>query len=159
MTLLEHQRAMRDLIRRGVVADDPYIAAAATSTGLAVTRDTIRNWLSFRLDRNCRLTSTILRQRNRYERALASVGPSAFIEQQTNDFLDAAIACGDPLIASVAEFERAFLNGSEAAVSWPCDPYPVLGALLENEKVPELPAEPCATVIANGSFRLTSLSS
>ena len=158
LTLHEHQRAMRDLIRRDLVADDPYITAAAKCVGLEVTRDTIRNWHRFRLDRNCRLTSAILRQRGLYERVFAGVEASAgspYIEQLSNDFFDAAIALGDPLITSIASLERALSSCDETIVEWPCDPYPVLAALLQGDEIPGIPAEPHTTIVADGSFRLT----
>ncbi|HUP60280.1 MAG TPA: DUF692 family protein [Thermoanaerobaculia bacterium] len=154
LSLREHQRAMRDLIRRGVVADDPYIASAAKSVGLEVTRDTIRGWLRFRLDRNCRLTSAILRRRGTYEPVFASVERAAvspFIEELSNNFLDAAAACGDPLVTSVASFERALLRGErdETTVSWPCDPYAVLGALLQGDEIPNVSAAPHRTIVSS----------
>lgn len=157
LTLREHQRAMRDLIRRDLVAEDPYVVAAAKCVGLEVTRDTIRNWHRFRLDRNCRLTSAILRQRGMYAHAFAVVekhAGSPFIEQLANDFFDAAIALGDPLITSVASLERALNGSDETIVEWPCDPYPVLAALLQGEEIPGIPPETHTTIVADGSFRL-----
>jgi uncharacterized protein len=163
LPLAEHQRAMRDLIRGRAGADDPYIAAASRSTGLEVTRDTIRGWLRFRLDRNCRLTAAILRERGRYGQVLeatAQAAASPFIEQLSADFLDAAAACGDPLVTSVASFESALLRAEsdEATIRWPCDPYVVLGALLQGTPIPAIAAAPHCTIVSSaipGLFRVT----
>jgi uncharacterized protein (UPF0276 family) len=163
LALAELQRAMRDLIHGDVVADDPYIAAAARSAGLAVTRDTIRGWLRFRLDRNCRLTSAILRRRDVYDEVLSSTEhgtSSPFIEELTAVFLNAACERGDPLVRSVASFERALLRDDDAEerVDWPCDPYEILGALLQGNDIPDLPAAPYQTIVSkriDGLFRVT----
>ncbi len=164
LPLPEHQRAMRDLIRGHAVADDPYIAAAAASTGLDVTRDTIRGCQRFRLDRHCRLTTAMLRRRGRYDDVLADVARGAvspYIEELSGAFLDAASACGDPLVATVAAFERALLrdDANETSVEWPCDPYPILGALLVGAELPDVAGAPHRTTVSSairGRFRVTA---
>jgi uncharacterized protein len=164
LPLREHQRAMRDLIRGRAVADNPYIAAAAASTGLDVTRDTIRGWQRFRLDRHCRLTAAMLRRRGRYDDVLADVARGAtspYIEELSGAFLDAASACGDPLVATIAAFERALLrdDATETSVEWPCDPYPILGALLVGAELPDVASAPHRTTVSSaiyGRFRVTA---
>jgi hypothetical protein len=156
--LRDHQRAMRDLIRGDRVADDPYIAVAAQSPGLEVTRDTIRGWRKFRFDRNCRLTSAILRQRGLYDEVFASVDRElAFIEELAAVFFDAAAARGDLLVTAVARFERAISTGddTEQQVDWPCNPYDVLGPLLTGDNVPELEPAPHRTFVSRGRFRVS----
>jgi hypothetical protein len=114
LPLHDHQRAMRDLLRGRRGADDPYVAAAAASAGLEVMRDIVRGWRRLRLDRHCRLTAAMLKRTRRYAGVLHELerGPvSPYIEAAAESFLDAARACGDPLVASVAEFERALLRG------------------------------------------------
>jgi len=157
--LLEHQRAMRDLIQRGAVADDPYIEQASRAIGLAVTRDTTRGWRVFRLGQNCRFTTAMLRARGRHGEVLAAIDSvtSPFIEELSRAFLDAAIALGDALIASVARLERSMLSDEETVVDWPCDPYEVLGPLLRGELPPELPYMRYKTVVSRampGRFRV-----
>lgn len=165
LPLPELQRAMRDLIRGEVTSDDPYIAAAADSTGLVVTRDTIRGWLRFRLDRNCRLTAALLRRRGTYGDALAAINCSSpFIEELANALLDVASARGDAVVRSVAAFERALLGESdeETTVEWPCDPYPILGAILQGDEIPELPFVPHQTIVSRqieGLFRVVPVES
>ena len=162
LSLQEHQRAMGDLIRGRTIADDPYIAAAAFSTGLRVTRDSIRGWRSFRLDRNCRLTSAILKQRGVYDDVIDAVEREAispFIEKLADAFLAAAAARGDVLIASVAKFEQALLRDDDAeeCVDWPCNPYDVFAALLCGDEIPALPEAPYRTIISRtipGLFRV-----
>ena len=159
-SLQEHQRAMRDLIRGHRVADDPYIAAAAQSIGLEVTRDTIRGWRRFRLDRNCRLTSAILRQRGLYDEVFESIDRELpFIEELAAVFLNEAAARGDTLVATVARFERALLTAGdvEQPIDWPCDPYDVLGPLLTGGEVPPLEPAPHRTFVSralHGLFRV-----
>ncbi|HEV2722223.1 MAG TPA: hypothetical protein VG323_19550 [Thermoanaerobaculia bacterium] len=160
MNLSEHQRAMRDLLRGRAAADDPYIAAAAASTGLAVTRDTILGWQRFRLDRHCRLTAALLRQRGLYDTIVATLPPLPYIEQLAEALFEVASACGDPLVASVAAFERAMLRdeAAEAVVDWPCEPYAILGALLGGGEVPATASAPHQTTVSNaipGRFRVT----
>jgi uncharacterized protein (UPF0276 family) len=163
LSLEEHQRAMSDLIRGRDVADDPYIAAAAQSTGLQVTRDSIRGWRSFRLDRNCRLTAAILKQRGLYEEVLDEMEReplSPFIEPLSAAFLAMAATRGDELIASVAKFEQALLredDDTEEPVEWPCNPYDVFSALLGGEAVPALPEAAHRTIVSRaipGLFRV-----
>jgi uncharacterized protein (UPF0276 family) len=162
LPLHEHQRAMRELLRGRGEVSDPYIAIAASSTGLEVTRDTIRGWRRFRLDRHCRLTAALLRGRNRYDEVLASLdhaSASPYIEELANAFFDAALRCGDPLVAAVAAFERALLgeDDTESIIEWPCDPYPLLIVLLQGEPIADPPAAPHRTVVSRtipGRFRV-----
>lgn len=156
---------MRDLINGTAIADDPYIREAALSPGLQVTRDTIRAWRAFRLDRNCRLTAALLKRRGGYDEVLASIarGPvSPYIEELSAAFLEAAAACDDAIVATVAKFETALLQDDdvERAVDWPCDPYAVLGPLLIGDDVPLVPAVPHRTIVSRairGCFRVESV--
>lgn len=162
LSLRAHQRAMRSLLSGDDVTNDPYVVAAAGSIALDVTRDTIRGWRRFRLDRHCRLTTTALRHREHYDEVLATlegVPASPYIETLSETFLDAAARCGDELVAVVATFEKALLreDDAETAVAWPCDPYPILGALLLGEAPPTLPPVPHLTVVSPklpGRFRV-----
>ena len=160
-SLREHQRAMRDLIRGVAIADDPYIVAASRCIGLDVTRDTIAGWRKLRLDRNCRLTTAILRQRGLYDDVFASiVSESPFIEELSNAFLEAAMAQGDTLVSTVARFEQAILRDDDVErwIDWPCNPYDVLSALLTGDAIPPLPNAPHRTVVSRsieGMFRVT----
>lgn len=161
LSLAEHQRAMRDLLRGSAIADDPYIAAAAASPGLDVTRDTIRGWRRFRLDRHCRLTTAMARRSGVYDELLETLDrapASPYIEELSASFLDAALASSDPLVTTIAAFERALLGDDDAekTVEWPCDPYPILGALLQGEDVPDVPRAPHRTIVSRaiaGYFR------
>jgi len=168
-SLREHQRAMRDLIRGNAIADDPYIVAASQyivaasqSVGLEVTRDTIAGWRKLRLDRNCRLTTAILRQRGLYDDVFASLeSESPFVEELSNAFLEAAIATGDALVATVARFEQAILRDDDVErwIDWPCNPYDVLSALLTGDEIPPLVSAPHRTVVCRsieGMFRVTA---
>lgn len=165
LTLEEHQRAMSDLIRGRAAAADPYTAAAAESTGLQVTRDSIRGWRSFRLDRNCRLTAAILKQRGLYDGVIAELEReprSPFIEPLSAAFLATAATRGDALIASVARFEQALLreDDTEEPVDWPCNPYDILSALLSGDTVPALPAAAHRTIVSRaipGLFRVMEI--
>ena len=161
LSLREHQRAMRDLILGDAVADHPAIVAASQSVGLEVSRDTIAGWRRLRLDRNCRLTTAILTQRGLYDRVFASIrSESPFVEELSNTFLEAAMAQGDALVATVARFEQAMLRDDdvERSIDWPCNPYPVFAALLTGGEIPPLEQVPCRTVVSRsikGMFRVT----
>jgi uncharacterized protein (UPF0276 family) len=165
LSLREHQRAMADLIAGRAVADDPYISAAAQSTGLQVTRDSIRGWRSFRLDRNCRLTAALLKQRGFYDDVIEAIERepvSPFIEPLSAAFLAVAATRGDALIASVAKFEQALLreDDTEESVDWPCNPYDVLSALLSGDAVPALLETPHRTIVSRaipGLFRVEEM--
>jgi uncharacterized protein (UPF0276 family) len=160
--LADLQRAMRDLIRGVSVADDPYIAAAAECTGLQVTRDTIDGWRRFRLSRNCRLTAALLRTDGTFEEVVGATDcNSPYIEELSSAFLRAASAQGDPLLASVASFERALLreDDAEETIAWPCDPYAILGALIQGAEIPEVAEQPHQTVVSKripGLFRVSA---
>jgi hypothetical protein len=162
LPLHEHQRAMRDLLRGQGDASDPYIAIAASAPGLEVTRDTIRGWRRFRLDRHCRLTTALLRSRNRYDAVLASLDQAAvspYIEELAIAFFEAALRCGDPLVAAVAAFERALLreDDAESVIEWPCDPYPLLIVLLQGQSIVDPPPAPHRTTVSRaiaGRFRV-----
>jgi uncharacterized protein (UPF0276 family) len=162
LSLQEHQRAMANLIGGRPVAEDPYIAAAAQSMGLEVTRDSIRGWRSFRLDRNCRLTAAILKQRGLYDDVIDAISRepvSPFIEPLSAAFLAAAATRGDALIASVARFEQALLreDDAEECVDWQCNPYDVFSALLSGDEVPALPEAAHRTIVSRaipGLFRV-----
>jgi uncharacterized protein (UPF0276 family) len=164
LPLHEHQRAMRDLIRGHATAPDPYIALAADSVAVAVTRDTIRGWRKFRLDRNCRLTTAVLHKRGAYDPVFAAMDDvplSPFIEDLSDTFLGAAMASADPLVTTIAAFERAILcdRDDETTIDWPCDPYPILGALLQGEDLPEVTPAPHRTIVSRtipGLFRVVA---
>jgi hypothetical protein len=162
LPLAELQRAMRDLIRGKPFADDPYVRAAAECVGLQVTRDTIRGWQQFRLTRNCRLTTAILRARGTFEEVLRSTDcNSPYIEELSRAFLRRSCEQVDPVVASVASFERALLreDDGEETIAWPCDPYEVLGALLQGGEVPQVAAAPHQTIVSKripGLFRVTA---
>ncbi|HXA15818.1 MAG TPA: DUF692 family protein [Thermoanaerobaculia bacterium] len=161
LPLREHQRAMQALLHGQGETSDPYIAAAAASTGLEVTRDTIRGWRQFRLDRHCRLTTSMLRRRSLYDEVLNALDrapASPYIEELAEGFF-AAVGCRDALVTAVAAFERALLRDDdlESVIEWPCDPYPILGALLQGEAITDVPAAPYRTVVSRataGRFRV-----
>jgi hypothetical protein len=162
LPLHKHQRAMRDLLRGQGDVSDPYIAAASASTGLEVTRDTIRGWRRYRLDRHCRLTAAMLRGRGLYDYVLATLDyatPSPYIEDLAVAFFDAVFRCGDPLVTAVAAFERALLleDDAESVIEWPCDPYPLLIVLLQGQSIADPPAAPHRTIVSRatpGRFRV-----
>jgi hypothetical protein len=162
LPLAELQRAMRDLIRGEQVADDPYIREASECVGLQVTRDTIRGWQQFRLTRNCRLTTAILRACGTFDEVLRSIDcNSPYIEELSRAFLRRSCEHGDPLVASVASFERALLreDDGEETIAWPCNTYEVLGALLQGGEVRQLAAAPHQTIVSKripGLFRVTA---
>ncbi|HJW93515.1 MAG TPA: hypothetical protein VJ901_07850 [Thermoanaerobaculia bacterium] len=145
---------MRDLIRGGVVTNDPYIEQASRSIGLAVTRDTIRGWRLFRLRQNCPLTAAILG--DRFPEVVDAIDcDSPFIEELSRAFLERAM--DDELTACVARFELAMMSDGETIVDWPCDPYEVLAPLLRGERPDALERAPHRTLVSRtmaGRFRI-----
>jgi uncharacterized protein (UPF0276 family) len=149
-----HQHRLRELLKHGTHTDE-YTRRAAQGVGLPLLRRTIRQWREFRLREHCPLTSRLLCEQG----YLASVvdgleqqALSPYIELLAEAFLRATAMLPDALISSTARFEQAILARSEAVIAWPCDPYPVLAALLTGAPVPTLLATPHEVCTANGHF-------
>lgn len=140
MDLAKQQRDLLALIRCGSIADssDSYIDKVARSPHLQVLREVVLSWRAFDVERSCRLTAALLKQRGWFDdevRAFAATANiSPFVERLRDNFLEQMARHTDLLIAAVAQFELYLIkvklgDSAEYLVEWPTDPRPVLMAL------------------------------
>ena len=149
MTELEiHQRGLLNLIKsRAVAPNDPYLRHVANSRELAMLREIALWWRAFQIETRCRFTSRLLKRLDLF-RALVEAyfnnsATSPFVEDLSRDFLLSLSHHPAPLVRSVSQFERAFLEtraGSPEAfeVLWDRNPDILLRALEESTALPEL---------------------
>ena len=147
MNLAHLQRDLAALIRGETIdAGDGYVASAAASTGLEVTREIIASWRELLLRRACPLTFALLVQRGRLDvalRELAARHLSSYVEAAACTFLAAFAGDADPLVAAVARFESAVIetrHGSDAefTIDWPCPPDEAIERLIAGQPVDDL---------------------
>jgi hypothetical protein len=110
---------------------------------LALLRETLLWWRRLGITQSCRFTATLLSARGRLEavvEAFVRDTPGAdSIETQRDLFLAYAAGDTDPLCAAMAATEAALIarlqnpDAPSSAIAWPCDPGPVLAALLRSE--------------------------
>jgi hypothetical protein len=150
MDLARQQRDLLALIKCGSLQEsgDPYIEKVARSPHLEVLREVVLSWRAFDVERSCRLTATLLKQRSCFDDAVrafaATANISPFVERLRDAFLGQMIGHTDPLIAAVAQFELYLIkvksgDRGEYAVEWPTDPRPLLMALSEGGSPEPLP--------------------
>jgi len=152
MDLTTLQRQLRGLITstsQVSAGDDPYIQAVAHSEHLQVVQDVIHWWRVYDVERSCVLTTTLLKQRGRWDETIGSFvrqrTSTPFIEQLGTMFLETLCGHDDVLIASVAQFELALMNvkqgdAKDYLVAWAYEPYAVLASLLTDRPVDEVGA-------------------
>lgn len=148
--LAAYQASMKALLRgEQPPCADAHVREVARSAQAEVAREVVAWWHAWRIERYCPLTSALLQRLDQFEAAVAadlrSSGPRHFIETTGAQFLAAMHAHPDPLVAAVARFEDAMLRvkqGDEAEfrVAWPCDPRPVLNALVLGTPLDTAPA-------------------
>ena|SRR6185295_19753328 len=141
MQLAAHQRKLLDLIRSGRVpdrSDDPYIQRVAASDDLKEAQRNIFLWRVYVLERTAPLTFTVLKQRELLRSAIGefigTCNVSPFRETQAPAFLDLMSRHDDSLVASVAQFELAFLrvrqgDAGHFVVRWNFEPTTILNEL------------------------------
>jgi hypothetical protein len=140
------QRGVLDLIKgRSVSPDDPYLRCVANSHGLAVLREIAIWWRALQLEARCRFTSRLLKRLGIFHKLVEDYFDNnaipPFVEDLSRDFLSLLSAHTDPLVLSVSQFERGFLEaraGSAEAfeVLWDRHPDIVLRALEEGTEIP-----------------------
>jgi hypothetical protein len=158
--LANHQRKLLSLFRSTYhpsAADDEYIQRVAGSKDLKEARRNILMWRFYVLERTAVLTVTLLQQRSLLTEMLnafiAQSNISPFRETQAPAFLEMMSRHPDPLVASVAQFELAFLKVREGAsgpyvVRWAVEPHSVLDCLARNKPLPgDVPAGTYQTLI------------
>lgn len=158
MDLATHQRQLLSLFRstyQPAAADDAYIQRVADSKDLKEARKNILMWRFYVLERTAALTVTLLQQRGLLTEMLnafiARSNISPFRETQAPAFLEMMSKHSDPLVASVAQFELAFLKVREGdtgqyVVRWAVEPHSVLHCLARNK--------PLATDIPAGTYEI-----
>lgn len=157
------QRGLADVLRGGdPPADDAYVHEVAQSQGVVVVREILRSWRELMIRRACPMTVVLLQQRDLFQDALSVFlrhGSPPSIDEIALVFLDLAADSADPLLAAVAQFERAMIrtchgDPTDHIVAWPCDPNTAIGRLLANDIADDLPRERFVTVVAKGTFRV-----
>ena len=148
MSVLEHrQRGLLDLVKnRGHVPRDPYLRQVANSRELTMVRKIALWWRAMSLEAQCRFTARLLKRLGCFDARVGDYfdrhATSPFIEELSLGFLASLHDHGDPLVRSIAQFERALLNirsGSADTyeIEWDRNPDRVVLAL---ERADELPA-------------------
>ena len=167
MRLGDLQRALRDVLRdpdASPNSNDPelaaYLASVASSGRVAILTHVVRSWRVYDLERACPLTTAALRARGVWQEALASFQrqPAApFVERLAARFLETLADHADPLVASVARFERAYLAitlGSDErfTVWWDREPTAVFATLLTGQPIDEPECTECYVTTLARSF-------
>ena len=157
------QRGLADVLRGGdPPAGDAYVSAVAESHGITVVREILRSWREVMIRRACPMTVVLLQQRDLFQDALSVFlrhGSPPSIDEIALVFLDLAAGSADPLLAAVAQFERAMIrtchgDAADHIVVWPCDPGAAIERLLAGGTVDDVPGERVVTVVSGGSFRV-----
>jgi hypothetical protein len=154
MTPLElQQRGLLALIKgREASADDAYLRCVAGSPELALVREIALWWRAFQLTAQCRFTSRLLKRLGCFDALVAAYfndnPTSPFIEELGRHFLASLGMHSDPLVRSVAQFERAFLDARAGSpqsfeVLWDRHPDFVIRALEEGAELPAPEPEFC----------------
>jgi hypothetical protein len=156
--LQEHVRQLLRAPHSVVAEDDAYLRALAQSPQLALVREIVAQWRSYDLRRTCVLTSRLLTRAGQFEVAVEAFtrhgASSPFVEELGAAFLAALEGHADPLVATVARFERHLLHVArgdpgEYAVAWDRDPHVVLRQLVAAaSEVEEAPRGCYRTLIA-----------
>jgi hypothetical protein len=145
MDLALQQTELLSLVKRGHTVGenaDPYIRKVAQSEHLCALRETILWWRTFDIQRCCRLTASLLKQRGMFEDTVTSFAAQAnlspFVEQLADEFLQQMSGHHDPLVAAVAQFELYLTkvklgDTAEYTVHWPTDPWTLITSLAENQ--------------------------
>jgi hypothetical protein len=153
MDLQTYQRSLRRLVTGAAPApDDPaYLKSLAGSNGLAVVREVIEFWRAHGLERFCVLSAGWLRRCGQFEPAIRSfIAAGEFspdITEAGRQFLQHLGHHDDALVRALARFELALHEtrldpAGSRSMEWPCDPRPVLAAILEGH--PAAQFEPVA---------------
>jgi hypothetical protein len=161
MDLQTYQRSLRRLVIGGqpTPCDPSYVQALAGSPRLAVVRQVIDFWRAHGLERFCVLSATWLKRQGRFDadidRFVARGEFSADIAEAGQQFLRHLARDADPLVGALARFELALhetrLDPAESrTLDWPCDPRPVLAAILGQPTDPNDP-----TADGSGPQRVT----
>jgi len=142
MELRDLQRKLYGLIRLGetVAPDDPaYLHEVGDSHALEVTRGITEFWTKYNIEQWCRMTILVLEKLGLEDQTLRAYAYEQPLEQTIPLYMSAfltrlAESHEDPLVRSVAAFERAMLLAKSDEpgsweIEWPCDPIDALAWL------------------------------
>jgi hypothetical protein len=144
MDLAELQRKLLGLIRttyQATTEDEPYIQTVAQSKHLEVMYEIVVFWRSLGIERYCVLTASLLKKRGLFDENIETLiktqAISPFVEKLGRIFVDMMSQSEDDLIASVAQFESAFIkikhgDPNQYVVDWHYEPYAVLTSLIRD---------------------------
>jgi hypothetical protein len=150
MNLETYQRGLQRLITHGYSTSDDsaYLQGLVGTSRLAVAKEVVCFWRAYELERFCILTAGLLKSMGRFEndieRFISTEKFSPFIEEAGLQFLRFMASDNDLTVAALAQTEIAFHDtrtniDEEKAVDWPCNPEPVLLAIINrNDISPEM---------------------
>jgi hypothetical protein len=152
--LADLQLGLRDLIkqRRSLTCyDHSYLHQVAASPQLALLREIAEWWRKTTLDATVPLTMALLNSRGISDAEVSQFTAAPGLDPNPRNaaraFLARQTQQKDSLVAAVAQFEAALhavrIDGSQDRfrIEWPCDPLPVLNALLYNREIVSQPPE------------------
>lgn len=145
MDLETYQRSLYRLVVYGKpLPDDPsYTQELVGSSRLEVVQDVIYFWRAYGLENFCFLTATWLKRLGRFEADIKNFvttgGFSPFVEESGIQFLHYMANDRDPIVAALANLELALHEtrldlSEERIVEWPCEPEPILSAILDKSE-------------------------
>lgn len=146
-TLAERQRRLLALLKMRETAEaqvDPRLKEVALSRGLKALQEIDYFWKEYSIVSRCPFTAGLMRTEGVLREAVTGLireeRVSPFIEEMACQFLERASNNANPLIATVARFERALTataegDPAEHRIEWEQDPYYVLSSLLNHQTI------------------------
>lgn len=140
-SLGQMQAGIRDLIKNRNAAahmGDPYLKEVASSSGFAMLQEIAIWWRAFQLSSYCVFTGKLLKKLGLFDEMVKNFfferAVSPYIETAGDSFLVSLATHENPLVATMARFERAVLlvkKGSheEYHVVWDRDPDQLMASL------------------------------
>lgn len=145
--LAQLQRGMLSLLKgRSLEAPaDSYLRRVAESNELLLAREILLWWRAFSLETYCVFTARLLSRLGIFQQAIERFfcenSTSPLLEQLSQDFLAWMSMHKDPLVASMARFERALLRVARGdsrvyQLEWNRNPESLLSAILRETELP-----------------------
>ena len=160
--LAQSQDSMLRLIKaRPINTKDSYLKLVEGSTELAAMREIAIWWRTYHLERTCIHTGRLMKRLGLFGQAVAEfyAGTAAapFAEDTGRQFVAAMSGHGDPLVASMAQFEAALLkvragSAGRYGIEWDRNPNDVFRALEQGEELPPSEGLPCYFVEVAGNI-------
>lgn len=169
------QGGLRDLVKGRPLAPGPaadaYLAQVSGSDRLVLVQEIAQTWRLVTLRSCCPLTMALLDRlgltREEVARFTSEPGLPEHRRTAGRTFLEQVAGSSHPLVAALAGFELAVQTAATAGQDeppvvqrWPCDPLPVLRALVAGEELGEQAPAPHRVEIGAripGGFRVSAL--